>query len=681
MNLGNFFTELKRRNVYKIAVAYGVVAWLLMQIASQIFPFFEIPNWAVRLVILLLIIGFPIALIIAWAFELTPEGIKRTESADAAQERSRGGVWIAVVVIGAVLSIGLFFVGRYTTTPRQSANLVGTESATAIPEKSLAVLPFDSLSEDKANTYFATGIQDEILTRLAKIADLKVISRTSTAQYQSKPGNLSDIAKQLGVAHVLEGSVQKVGDQVRVNVQLINAQNDSHTWADTYDRKLTDIFAVESEIAKSIADSLRAKLTGTEEQALAVKPTSNPEAYDAYLRGLAAETEMLLSVYPLQKAISFYKRAVKLDPNFVFAWARLSRMYSLLYESFGDRLGDAKGTLEHAQALQPDAPETLLALAYYQERELRNPEQARETFLNVAKMLPGSSEIPAALATIARRQNQWDKAVDYAEQALVRDPRNPELLLGCSFNYSDQRQFEMALRLIDRALEIRSGDLEIKAAKAVIFQAKGDLIEANKYLADITALTPSYEAVGAKVAQLRLERKPNEAVKLLKKRFAEFQFESEVEEAVFGYFLTLEQYLSGDKAGAQSTGAQTRDRLVQLTRDQPDNDWLGIILSQTYALLSDETSAWKEADRVKKIIPVSKDAAVGPMGDENMAVVATLFGEKSRAIDLLAHLVGIPYAGWLYGGPVTPALLRLDPIWDPLRGDPAFQKLCEDKAH
>src|SRR5207249_199816 len=278
-------------------------------------------------------------------------------------------------------------------------------------EKSIAVLPFENLSDDKANAYFAAGIQDEIMTRLAKIADLKVISRTSTQQYQSKPGNLSQIAKQLGVVHVLEGSVQKVGDQVRVNVQLIRADHDSHVWAETYDRKLTDIFGVESDIAKSIAQSLQAKLSGREEQAFAVQPTGNPVAYDAYLRGLAVETESLISVYPLQKAISFYKRAVQLDPNFAVAWARLSRMYSWLYSSFGDRLGDAKGALERAQALQPNAPETLLALAYYQNDELRDYGAAQQSFLRAASMLPGNSEIPAALASIARRQGRWDEAV------------------------------------------------------------------------------------------------------------------------------------------------------------------------------------------------------------------------------------------------------------------------------
>src|SRR5438477_5041159 len=281
--MNNFFAELKRRHVYKVAIAYGVVAWLLMQVASQIFPFFEIPNWAVRLVVLLLIIGFPVALILAWAFELTPEGLKRTAVADATSApRSRSRAWIYVVLIAGALSAGLFFLGRFTASTKQSVSA-------EVSSKSIAVLPFDNLSSDKENAYFASGIQDEIITRLAKIADLKVISRTSTQQYQSKPGNLSEIAKQLGVANILEGSVQRIADQVRVNVQLIRVASDSHLWADTYDRKLIDIFGVESEVAKAIADALQLKLTGGEQQALAVKPTNNSEAYDAYLRGLALE--------------------------------------------------------------------------------------------------------------------------------------------------------------------------------------------------------------------------------------------------------------------------------------------------------------------------------------------------------------------------------------------------------
>src|SRR5205823_11314210 len=352
-----------------------------------------------------IIIGFPIALVIAWAFELTPQGIKRTEDVDATvQKRRKSYGWIYVVIVGALVSAGLFLLGRYGFRSKQS-------SASELPSKSIAVLRFDNLSDDKSNAYFAEGIQDEILTRLSKIAALKVISRTSTQQYQSKPGNLSQIAKELGVVHVLEGSVQKVGEQVRVNVQLIKADHDSHIWAETYDRKLTDIFGVESDIAKSIAQSLQAKLSGREEQAFAVQPTGNPEAYDAYLRGLAAEAESIRSVYSIQKAISFYKRAVHVDPNFALAWARLSCAHSRLYPSFGDSTEAAKRALETAQKLQPDSPEMLLALAQYQYSELRDYDAAGKSFLRVSKMLPGSSEIPAALAQIARHQGKWEKAV------------------------------------------------------------------------------------------------------------------------------------------------------------------------------------------------------------------------------------------------------------------------------
>src|SRR5438067_8115304 len=346
-----------------------------MQVASQIFPFFEIPSWAVRLVVLLLILGFPIALVLAWAFDLTPEGLKRTEWADRRPSRS-------------------------------SRNKAGRQTKSVkVPAKSIAVMPFENRSEDKANAYFADGIQDEILTLLSKIADLKVISRTSTQQCRSRPRNLNEIAKQLGVANILEGSVQKAADQVRVNVQLINAQTDSHLWAETYNRKLTDLLGVESEIAKGIAESLQAKLTSREEQALAVRPTSNPEAYDAYLRGLAFEARSSSS--DVAEAASFYERAAELDPNFALCWARLSRIDALLYftrnDIYADRRDAAKRALENAQKLGPNSSETLLALGYYQFWVLGDYGLAKTTFGRVSKMLPGSSEPSMALALIARR--------------------------------------------------------------------------------------------------------------------------------------------------------------------------------------------------------------------------------------------------------------------------------------
>src|SRR5438477_239779 len=328
----SFFAELKRRNVYKVAVAYAIAGWLLIQIATQVFPFLEIPNWVVRAVIALVGIGFPIALVIAWAFEATPEGIKRTEVADAMPVSSRGRkhAWIYVAVIGAACSIGLFFIGRRTAS-FQSGWLPYDQSATgegSLPAKSIAVLPFDNLSRDPDNAFFTEGVQDEILTRLAKVSDLKVIARTSTQHFKSAPENLADIARQLGVANILEGSVQKVGDQVRVNVQLINAMTNAHLWADIYDRKLTDIFAVESDIAKSIADTLRAKLSSSAEHVLASRPTENPEAHELYLRGRYFWNRRTGA--NLQKAADYLRQAIGKDPAYSLAYSALADCHVLL---------------------------------------------------------------------------------------------------------------------------------------------------------------------------------------------------------------------------------------------------------------------------------------------------------------------------------------------------------------
>jgi TolB-like protein/Flp pilus assembly protein TadD len=341
MKLGNFFAELKRRNVYKVAVAYAVVAWLVIQVSSTVLPTFHAPEWVVQTLVVLVALGFPIALVIAWAFEATPEGIKRTEVADAmpAAARQKKHAWIYIVVIGGGISVGLFFVGRYSAmrnaAPRPaSAELRRGEQseAAAVAPKSIAVLPFDNLSRDPDNAYFCEGVQDEILTRLAKVADLKVISRTSTQHFKSTPDNLPQIAKQLGVAHILEGSVQKAADQVRVNVQLINAASDAHLWAESFDRKLTDIFAVESDIAKTIADTLQAKLTGSEKISIAKVPTANTEAYELYLKGRFFWNKRTGA--DLKTGAEYFKQAIAKDPNYALAYAGLADCY-VLFPGYG----------------------------------------------------------------------------------------------------------------------------------------------------------------------------------------------------------------------------------------------------------------------------------------------------------------------------------------------------------
>jgi TolB-like protein/Flp pilus assembly protein TadD len=543
----------------------------------------------------------------------------------------------------------------------------------------VAVLPFENLSGDLDNAYFANGIQEEILTRLASIAELRVISHTSTQQYQSKPRNLREIAKQLGVAHIVEGSVQRAADQVRVNVQLINAQTDSHLWADSYDRKLTDIFGVESEIAKRIAESLQAKLTGREEQALAIKPTNNPEAYDAYLRGLAFEVSSLDSSDLLRKASDFYERAAELDPNFALAWARLSRVDARLCVNGVDRRDAAKGALENAQKLAPNSPETLLALGYYQYWVLRDYGSAKTTFGRVSKTLPGSSEVPMALGLIARREGHWDQSIAYFEQALALDPRNVELLMIMAGTYTKLRQFPAALKLYDRTLDITPNNPDVMASKGSIYQAQGNLQEAARFLTQISAQTSDRDTVSIKLDQLRLERNYGEAVRLLQARLAQVHFDSQVAKADDQVVLALTQRLAGDTAGAKVTAEKVRNTLEQLYKDQPDDAFIALNLSQAYAAMGQKDLALKAAESAIMLLPRTKDAVSGPGLEENLALVQTMCGENSRAISTLTQLLQTPYRTSIYGlTPTTPALLRLDPFWDPLRSDPAFQKLCEE---
>jgi serine/threonine protein kinase/Tfp pilus assembly protein PilF len=577
------------------------------------------------------------------------------------------------------------FVALAAITAVRVFHLYPTKATTpTVSEKSIAVLPFENLSRDPGDAYLAEGIQEEILTRLVKIADLKVISRASTQRYPSKPSNLTEIARQLGVANILEGSVRKAADQVRVNVQLLNAQTDSHLWAETYDRKLTNIFDVESEIAKGIAESLQTKLTGREEQALAVKSTNNPEAYDAYLRGLVFQARGFFSDDIVRKAISFYERAVQLDPNFALAWARLSRANSLVYLHSDDksaaRRDASKKALDNAQKLQPNSSETLLALGYYQYYVLADYELAKSTFQLVGKLSPSNSEVAFALGSVNRREGKWNESLACVEQALAFDPRNGELITVAAYTYGLLRQFPTALKLYDRAMDIVAPDPDLLAGAAGVYQAQGNLEQAAKLLSDITAETPFDGAFFTKTNQLRLERNHTEAVRLLQARLAQFHFTAEVHRGITQVFLAFAQRFAGDTAGAKATAEQARNTLEPLCKNQPDNPNFATWLALAHAVLGEKDPALKEAERAIMLLPSSKDAVDGPALEEKLALIQAMFGENSRAISTLRRLLQTPFQSQLYGpAGFTPALLRLDPLWDPLRAEPAFQKLCEEK--
>jgi serine/threonine-protein kinase len=475
--LKNFFSELKRRNVYKVAVAYAIVGWLLVQIATQVFPFLEIPNWVVRLVIAVVVIGFPIALVIAWAFEATPEGIKRTEVADAMPGSAATGrkkhAWIYVVVIAATISVTLFFLGRYTAGNKSVAS-----ASNELPAKSIAVLPFDNLSRDPDNAFFAEGVQDEILTRLAKVADLKVIARTSTQKFKSAPENLPDIAKQLGALNILEGSVQKANDQVRVTVQLINAMTNSHLWAEIYDRKLTDIFAVESDIAKAIADQLQAKLSGSEKQMMAAQPTTDTEAYELYHKGKSLWEKRSGDNIP--KAIAYYEQAIARDPNYALAYAGLAKAYILLpFYAGADRLdafSKAKDAALKALRLDPNLAEAHAALGkvlFFSEIDLTG---AMREYKRAIELQPNDATAHHWLGndTLAAL-GRFEEAIAQGKRAVELDPLSPVINtdFGTIFYYA--HRYEESAMQLRKTLEIDPTFFYAHFNLGIALQAAGDL--------------------------------------------------------------------------------------------------------------------------------------------------------------------------------------------------------------
>jgi TolB-like protein/Tfp pilus assembly protein PilF len=553
-------------------------------------------------------------------------------------------------------------------------------------EKSIAVLPFENLSEDKSNAYFADGIQDEILTRLSKIADLKVISRTSTQRYKNTSQSLSAIANQLGVANLLEGSVQKTNDQVRVNVQLIRAANDSHLWAETFDRRLTDIFSVESEVAKAIAEQLQAHLTGREEQAIAARPTDNPEAYDAYLRGLAYTLKTGDSPANHLGAQRYLKEAVRLDPKFALSWARLSYIDALGYLTLTLQptvalREEARQAAEIAFNLQPNLGEAVVAKGYYHYACLRDYDSAMRYFEQARQFLPNSSRIPELLAYVARRQGQWDRSESYFNEAERLDPRNVNLLTSHAIFSIMRRHFPEALRKLDQVLDITPDDVDTLAEKAAIAQAEGDLPRASVLLAPLHPNAEDTVALGTQVYQAILERRPAQIIPRLEEILAK-------PDPALGYFngelrfwLGWAQEVAGDHAAAQESWRQARSELESFLKEQPENYVLLGDLALTNMGLGDKAAALALSERAMTVIPIEKDALVDSTRLEVFARVAAQLGERDRAIAALQKLLSIPYAGPLASNlPLTPALLRLDPMFDPLRNDPRFQKLVAAPA-
>jgi eukaryotic-like serine/threonine-protein kinase len=602
----------------------------------------------------------------------SPQTKARAESIVSKIKRHKRGM---LLTLAAILAAAAFAYSFFFVAPAPSPN-----------EKSIAVLPFENRSEDKSNAYFTDGVQDEILTRLSKIRDLKVISRTSTQRYKNTSQNLSEIANQLGVANLLEGSVQKTNDQVRVNVQLIRAANDSHLWAETFDRRLTDIFSVESEVAKAIADQLQAHLSGQEEQVIAAKPTDNVEAYDAYLRGLAYTLKTGNSPANALGAQKYLREAVRLDPKFALSWALLSYVDALGYLTLTLQptvalREEARQAAETALTLQPNLGEAVLAKGYYHYACLKDYDTAVRYFEQARQFLPNSSTIPQSLAYVARRRGQWDRSESYFNEAERLDPRNVNLLTSHAASSIVLRRFPEALRKLDQVLDITPDDVDTLAEKAAIAQAEGDLPRAAALLAPLHPNADDTIALGTQVYQAILERRPAQIIPRLKEILAK-------PDPALGYFngelrfwLGWAQEVAGDHAAAQESCRQARSELQPFLKEQPENYILIGDLALTNMALGDKAAALALSERAMTVIPIEKDVVGGPGPIEVLARVAAQLGEPDRAIAALQKLLSIPFEGALASRvPLTPALLRLDPMFDPLRNDPRFEKIVASPA-
>src|SRR5262249_21848976 len=609
-----FFEEVKRSKVYGVAGAYVIAAGAMIQLASATFPAWELPNWALRLVILLLLVGFPIALILAWAFDITTQGIRATPDTPAPRTRRRRNV-IMLVASGVIISAATGFF----LLPRVAAHKV---------DKSIAVLPFENLSDEKENAYFADGVQDDVLTNLSKISDLRVISRTSVMQYRGRPTNVREIGKALGVSNILEGSVRRSGHRVRVNVQLIDANTDEHVWANDYDRDVTDVFAIQSDLAREIANALQAKLSPAEKSQMTRKPTENGEAYLAFVQAhdLSCAVEDLTK---LKQSEQLYERAIELDPNFALALARYSQLESWMvrtHDASSDHREKARTLAERALQLQPDLPEAHLALGFSYYYGDNNYEAALKEFEIAQRALPNESEVYLAIGAIQRRQGKWAESTANLEKAASLNPKDTWPLQNLAMNYQMLRNFDAANKTVDRALQINPqaiGLWEIKAKLAL--GEKGDFGVCQQVLEKVKSFPMSDEErltiVGGEANFLLLQRKYQQLLQLGQ------QFTDDLFSAVPGSLALTYFYIGGahkalrDDAAARTAFLKAKDILEEQVKQRPDDAYLHVQLAKILAWLGEKDAAIAEAQRAMDLRPESKDAFEGPPITEQAAQV------------------------------------------------------------
>ncbi len=653
----SFFEEAKRRKVYRVAAAYIIAAGGIIQLASAAFPAWELPNWALRLVIVLLLIGFPIALILAWAYDITAQGVRATPTAAGPRSHRRRNIVMLVLTGVAVSAAAGFFL-----LPRVSAHKC---------DKSIAVLPFENLSDEKENAYFADGIQDDVLTNLSKIGDLKVISRTSVMPYRGKGSNVREIGKALGVSAILEGSVRRMGNRVRVNVQLINADTDEHMWAEDYDRDLTDVFAIQTDLAQQIVRELQAKLSPMEKAQIERRPTQNGEAYLAFVQAHDLSTRPDKFRGDIENAEQLFERATKLDPNFAEAFAGLAWIDNWMYHTFDPtaaRKEKARAAAEEALRLQPNLPEAHLALGFYYYYCERDYQNALREFAIAKLSLPNSAEVYMAIGSIERRQGKWAQSTGNFEKAVSLSPRDSFILVNLADNYRANKNFETADKILGRAIEAAPNSLSARAAKAMLpLDWKGDLSMMEKDLADMPpGVDPEGLVTFGRVQLLMLQRKFPEALAVLKQLSPDLSHDSKPREFLEGAIYTF----LNDREKARSAFEHARPIAEQSLREAPNDAFRHALLGQILAGLGEKEAAISEGKRAVNLLPESQDALEGPKATLELAKIYTWTGETDQALFLLDHSLSTPSG-------ITVSSLKLDPVWDPLRSDPRFQALID----
>ena len=662
--MSGFFEELKRRKVYRVAIAYIVVSWALAQGLAQVLPVFDISNSMIRVVIALLLIGFPVALALAWAYDVTPQGIRTTPAPTTPGSHRRRNL-IMLIATGLIISA----VAGFFLLPRVSARKI---------DKSIAVLPFQNLSDEKENAYFADGIQDDILTNLSKIGDLKVISRTSVMSYRNGARNAREIGKALGVSTLLEGSVRRLGNRVRVNVQLINADNDVHIWAEDYDRDLTDVFAIQTDLAQKIASSLQAKLSPNEKTQLDRRPTQNSDAYLLFLQARDYANGMDVTHDSSSKAVPLLEQATKLDPNFALAFADLSMAESWLYHSADPRAirrEKARFNADEALRLQPDLPEGHLALGFSYYYGDRDYDRALAEFEIAKRGLPNEAQAYAAIGAIQRRQGKWTESTANLEKASALDPKNANVLRNLGYNYMALRNFEAAEKIADRALAIEPHSFEMIALKGYLAAAStGDLTETEKQLSLIPADVDSNGLLAwARSGVLIWLRKFPEALAVVQKFPGETLMTDTTAPVPKAFLEGSIHFLEGDKPRAQAEFEKARVVSEKLLRDAPEDPARHAQLGLILAALDRKEEAIAEGKRAVELLPESQDAFDGPRCTAALAQIYAWTGELDEAFRLIDHLLSVPNG-------LALSILKLDPAWDPLRKDPRFQALIDKYA-